>query len=87
MTTTTGFIGLGIMGSGMVRRLITQTGISTDPNSHNLFIWNRSASKSEALKAEFPTLNITICPTAADVITNSTTIYSMLSTPEASAGD
>lgn len=41
MTETIGFVGLGIMGQGMVRNLATK--------GHNVRIWNRTASKAQEL--------------------------------------
>jgi 3-hydroxyisobutyrate dehydrogenase len=44
MTTSIGFIGLGIMGQGMARNLLKA--------GHALTVWNRTAAKAEALQAE-----------------------------------
>ena len=53
---TVGFIGLGHMGEGMVRRLITHGGSEADlvggPRRHKFLVWNRSPGKCEVLKAE-----------------------------------
>jgi len=82
--TTTGFIGLGIMGDGMVRRMITQV-ISPSSSPQKLVVWNRSVAKSEALKAEFPDVDIEIAESAKACVAASGAVFSMLSTPEASA--
>jgi len=79
---TTGFIGLGIMGNGMVRKIITDS--IGDSKDHKLIVWNRSVEKSEALKQEYPEL-ITIADSAKDVVAQSRVTFSMLSTPEASS--
>ena len=42
MSETVGFIGLGHMGEGMAKRLITQAG-------RKLLVWNRSEAKSAAI--------------------------------------
>jgi 3-hydroxyisobutyrate dehydrogenase len=44
MTETVGFIGLGIMGQGMARNLLKA--------GFDLHVWNRTASRMDALKAE-----------------------------------
>ena len=44
MTETVGFIGLGHMGEGMARRLLTI--------GRKLVVWNRSPAKSQALEAD-----------------------------------
>ena len=44
----TGFIGLGIMGKGMVKNLIIKF------PEKNLIVWNRSAGPAEELLAAFP---------------------------------
>jgi 3-hydroxyisobutyrate dehydrogenase-like beta-hydroxyacid dehydrogenase len=44
MAETIGFVGLGIMGAGMVKNLAAK--------GHNVRIWNRTASKAEALAKE-----------------------------------
>ena len=75
MSDTVGFIGIGIMGIGMVRNLVK--------SGRSLLVWNRDASKAEAMKAEFPD-KVTVAATAADVINGCSVTYSMLSTLEAS---
>jgi 3-hydroxyisobutyrate dehydrogenase-like beta-hydroxyacid dehydrogenase len=71
-----GFIGLGIMGKGMARNLITKI-----PGDY--VVWNRSAAASEELAAAFPG-KVTIAATAAEVVAKCNLTYSMLSTMEAS---
>lgn len=71
-----GFIGLGIMGDGMARNLL-RDGLP-------LVVWNRSVAKSHALAQDYPGL-VTVAPTAAAVVRQTATTFSMLSTPEASA--
>lgn len=75
-TDARGFIGLGIMGDGMARNLLQ--------GGYKLKVWNRSASKSEALRAEFPDL-VEVAQSAADVTASCKVTFSMLSTPEAAA--
>lgn len=73
ITESVGFIGLGLMGDGMARRLL----------SHNcpLTVWNRSKSKCDDLKAEYGDLVVVAnCP--ADVVKRSDITFLMLSTPE-----
>jgi 3-hydroxyisobutyrate dehydrogenase len=51
MTSTIGFVGLGIMGRGMVKNLAAK--------NHTVTVWNRTPERSEALKKE---LNIAVAP-------------------------
>ena len=71
---TVGFVGLGIMGDGMARRLLG--------SGRKLVVYNRSAAKSEALKAEFPDA-VTVAASAAAAVSACELTYVMLSTPEA----
>lgn len=73
-TDKVGFIGLGIMGSGMVRNLLN--------NKVPVVVWNRSAEKCIELKEEFGQL-VSIAKTPCEVVSNCSTTISMLSTPEA----
>lgn len=73
-----GFIGLGIMGKGMVRNLLTKL----DP-SLSFVVWNRSSEPSEELVNQFPG-RVRIGASPADVVRQSAVTYSMLSTEEAS---
>jgi 3-hydroxyisobutyrate dehydrogenase-like beta-hydroxyacid dehydrogenase len=69
-----GFIGLGIMGTGMVKNLL-KDGIP-------VHVWNRSHEKCTALKEEFNNL-VTVVDTPANVARGCRTVVSMLSTPDA----
>ncbi|KAJ9473042.1 Glyoxylate/succinic semialdehyde reductase 1 [Diplonema papillatum] len=69
-----GFIGLGIMGEGMVRRLAT--------DGVKLVVWNRSRDKSEALKKEHS--GVCIADSVGDLVKACGTVVSMLSNLEAS---
>lgn len=69
-----GFIGIGIMGNGMARRLLGG-GIP-------LVVWNRSKDKAEALKKDFPEM-VQVVDTAAEVVAACDLNFVMLSTPEA----
>lgn len=71
-----GFVGLGIMGKGMLKNLATKL----EPN---LVIWNRSAAVCEEMAAAFPG-KIEIAASAAEVVQRCELTYSMLSTIEAS---
>lgn len=72
--TTVGFIGLGLMGDGMARRLL-QSGCA-------LTVWNRSKGKCNDLKKDFTDLvHIASCP--SEVVSSSDITFVMLSTPEA----
>lgn len=70
-----GFIGLGIMGTGMVKRLLDD-GIP-------VHVWNRNVEKSIALQDQYGHDLVTVAARPADVATICTTIVSMLSTPDA----
>lgn len=70
-----GFIGLGLMGDGMARRLLL--------DKCPLAVWNRSKAKCEDLKRDYDQL-VRIGDSPADVISRSDVTFVMLSTPEAS---
>lgn len=74
MSDTVGFIGLGIMGEGMARRLLG--------DGRSLVVWNRSAAKGASLQAEAPE-KVTVKATPAEVIAACDITYCMLSTPDA----
>lgn len=76
MAGSVGFVGLGIMGVGMVKNLVTKLGC-------NLVVWNRGAQVSEEIRLRYPG-KITIASTPAEVIQLCETTYCMLSTLEAS---
>lgn len=75
---TTGFIGLGIMGEGMVRRLLHEGAAS------RLAVWSRDLDKCARLQSEHADGAVVVCDTASDVVQMSEVTYSMLSTPAAS---
>lgn len=70
------------MGEGMAARLLSQ-GVAGSPENP-LVIWNRTGSKCEALKEQFPDKTVIIKPTAREVVEACGVTYSILSTPEAS---
>lgn len=69
-----GFIGLGLMGEGMARRLLG--------HGRSLVVWNRSREKSDALKSEASD-KVQIAATPAAVVAACDLVYCMLSTPDA----
>lgn len=60
----------------MAKNLLTK-------RKHHLMVWNRDASKAEALAAEFPG-RVTVAATAREVVGTAQVTFSMLSTIEAS---
>ena len=75
MTSHIGFVGLGIMGRGMVKNLVQK--------NHSVTVWNRSTEKSEALKKD---LKLTIAPTPQSLAETSDTILICVSdTPDVEA--
>ena len=54
---TVGFVGLGIMGTGMVRNLLAA--------GHEVTVWNRTASKAELMEAEGARLAVSPAEMAA----------------------
>jgi len=82
MSTSIGFIGLGIMGEGMAARLLSEdiAGSAEKP----LVVWNRTGIKCTQLSEKFPDKIIVIKATAKEVVEASGVTYCMLSTPEAS---
>jgi len=77
-----GFIGIGIMGEGMVGRLVSED-IAGTPDKP-LIIWNRTRQKCVDFKDKFPDKNVEIKETAKEVVESCEISYCMLSTPEAS---
>jgi len=77
-----GFVGVGIMGKGMVGCLLSSeiAGNSDKP----LILWNRTRQKCQDIQDSFPTKNIIIMDTPRDVVEACGVTYCMLSTPEAS---
>ena len=71
------------MGEGMVKCLINDAVAATNENP--LIVWNRTASKCENLKSSYPDKTIEIKSSANDVVADCDIVFSMLSTPEASA--
>lgn len=47
MTSTIGFVGLGIMGLGMVKNLVTKLGV-------NLVVWNRGTAVCDEVSRLYP---------------------------------
>ena len=72
-----GFVGIGIMGKGMVKNLATKL-------SSDLVIWNRSTDVCQEVKGQYPEGKVTIASTPADVVRQCDITFCMLSTPEAS---
>ncbi|KAG5175322.1 2-hydroxy-3-oxopropionate reductase [Tribonema minus] len=75
-TNTFGFIGLGIMGEGMVANLLK--------GDRNIVVWNRSQEKCQQLKDAHGG-RITVASSPREVIESVDVTFSMLSTPEASS--
>jgi 6-phosphogluconate dehydrogenase len=82
MSSSIGFIGLGIMGEGMAACLLSEGVAGTD--TAPLVVWNRTKSKCDAFKEKFADKNIIIKDTAREVVAECGITYSILSTPEAS---
>lgn len=78
-STSIGFIGLGIMGKGMLKNLLTKL----DP-ALSYVVWNRSVDVSQEVSSLYPG-RITVVDSAADVVRQCEVTFSMLSTMEASA--
>src|SRR5260370_9647986 len=75
MTSKIGFVGLGIMGRGMVKNLVEK--------NHPVTVWNRTPEKSEALKKD---LNVIIAPSLQSLAETSDTILICVSdTPDVEA--
>ncbi len=74
-TKKVGFIGLGIMGQGMSRRILEDSDV-------NLTVWNRSPEPAKKLLDEYKE-NVHVVATPQEVIANSDITFLMLSTPEA----
>jgi 3-hydroxyisobutyrate dehydrogenase len=65
-----GFIGLGLMGTAMVEKLLNV--------GHRVFIYNRTKQKAEKLISQ----GAIWCESPADVATKTELIFSMISTPD-----
>ncbi|XP_017778547.1 PREDICTED: putative oxidoreductase GLYR1 homolog [Nicrophorus vespilloides] len=77
-TKTFGFLGLGIMGSGIVKNLIY--------SGHKVNIWNRTDKKAQDLKEKADEINVglvQIYPTPSDIVANSDIIFCCVSDPTA----
>src|SRR5258708_27629675 len=75
MTSKIGFVGLGIMGRGMVKNLVEK--------NHPVTVWNRTPEKSEALKKD---LNLAIAPSLQSLAETTNTILICVSdTPDVEA--
>ena len=72
-----GFVGLGIMGKGMLKNLVTKLGDS------NFVVWNRSPEVIAEFQALYPG-KIEAAVSAADVVKRSDITFCMLSTLDAS---
>eukprot|EP00606_Chrysophyceae_sp_TOSAG23-5_P000155 GSChrysophyteH2.ASY1.ANO1.543.1 assembled CDS len=78
MSARVGFVGLGIMGKGMLTNLATKlSGVET------FVVWNRSQAVCKEFEDAFPG-KIEIADTAAEVVQKCSITYSMLSTIDAS---
>ena len=75
MSESVGFIGLGHMGEGMARRLLSVA-------NRKIVVWNRSLAKSKALETEGKGA-VTVAASPADVVRACKVTYVMLSTPDA----
>ena len=78
MASSIGFIGLGIMGKGMLKNLVTKL----DPNL-SFIVWNRSSEIANEVSKLYPG-RVSVVSTAADVVRQCDVTFSMLSTMEAS---
>ncbi|XP_018327426.1 putative oxidoreductase GLYR1 homolog [Agrilus planipennis] len=78
-TLSFGFLGLGIMGSGIVKNLIY--------SGHKINLWNRSLKKAEEVKKQVDEKQIgrvEVYDTPCDVVENSNIIFCCVSDPRAS---
>ena len=62
----TAFLGTGLMGTGFVRRMLSQ--------GHEVAVWNRSAEKARALAAH----GARVCPSAEDAVRGVDRVHLML---------
>src|SRR5947209_439659 len=75
MTSQIGFVGLGIMGRGMVKNLVEK--------NHHVTVWNRTPAKSEAIKKD---LTLTVAPSLQSLAETCDTILICVSdTPDVEA--
>jgi 3-hydroxyisobutyrate dehydrogenase-like beta-hydroxyacid dehydrogenase len=82
MSSSIGFVGLGIMGEGMAARLLSEGIAGTEERP--LVIWNRTGAKCTALAERFPGKQVIVKETPKDVVEACGITYSMMSTPEVS---
>jgi len=81
-----GFVGVGIMGKGMLKNLFEKLLVSNAPDE-GFVIWNRNKSVCEEFISQYNTSGskrIRIADTAADVVKSCGITFSMLSTLDAS---
>lgn len=81
-TNAVGFVGIGIMGEGMVGCLLSKEIAGTTDKP--LIIWNRTSQKAIDLKEKYADKNVIVKDTAKEVVEACGITYCMLSTPEAS---
>jgi len=75
MTSQIGFIGLGIMGRGMVKNLVEK--------GHSVTVWNRTVERADALKSE---LKVTVASSPRTLAANSDFVLICVSdTPDVEA--
>merc|ERR1711871_815009 len=77
MNSPIGFIGLGIMGKGMLKNLVTKLEGTT------FHVWNRSPDVAAEMAQAFPG-KVSVATTASDVVKACDVTFCMLSTLEAS---
>mmetsp|Transcript_21551 Transcript_21551/g.67604 ORF Transcript_21551/g.67604 Transcript_21551/m.67604 type:complete len:301 (-) Transcript_21551:121-1023(-) len=70
-----GWVGVGIMGAGMVSCLLKE--------GRSVVVWNRDAAKAEAIAAAYPS-QCRVAASPAEVVASCEVTYSMLSNLEAS---
>ncbi|KAL3424906.1 hypothetical protein PVAG01_04187 [Phlyctema vagabunda] len=70
------YVGLGNMGAGMCKNLVAKGNLDSP-----LLIWNRTASKTEALVARVP--NCEVATSVVDAVTRADIIFSCLSDDKA----
>ncbi|XP_060536271.1 cytokine-like nuclear factor N-PAC [Cylas formicarius] len=71
-----GFLGVGLIGRGVVKNLIT--------SGHKVNVWNNSSWNTDDLKVYIDIGSVSICNTPRQVVRNSDIIFSCLSDPDSS---
>ncbi|XP_044749983.1 putative oxidoreductase GLYR1 homolog [Coccinella septempunctata] len=66
-----GFMGLGVMGTGIVKNLIN--------SGHRVNLWNRTIEKCEEIKKKYQSRLVTVYDTPCEVVLNSDVIFSCVS--------